>query len=293
MLVSIVALMEAEGPGTLPMTTGELMQGALLHRLSAIDAAAKDRLHGSGQSARPPYTISPLLYDHEEVHGRDVTIVDGDRTWFRVTGLNEGASAFLLEMAQQTERWELASCGRKARFRINRWKTLPSEHPWAGRIALDDLWQSAWLAMQREPDRIWLDFLTPTGFPVEPGHWPAWSHLPLPELVFGSLLRKQRELASALGEPPGGGSAVQSVAALGEYKGESRALNFGGHDSLERGFLGTCEYVIRPEAPRVEVFWLHLLAALAFYCGVGTKTSWGMGVTRRSRYANFTYRGAG
>jgi CRISPR-associated endoribonuclease Cas6 len=291
MLTSIVALMEAEGPGTLPVTTGELMQGALFRRLSAIDAEATDRLHGAGRSVRRPYTISPLLYEHEEVHHREMRIVDGDRTWFRVTGLSESSSELLLEMTQRTQWWELATKGMKARFRVNHWKTLPSEHPWAGRITLDNLWQSAWQAMQRQPDRIWLDFQTPTGFDVSSSVWPNWSHLPLPELVFGSLLRKQQELAPELGEPPGGADEVESLAALAEYDVESRMMKFGGHQSLECGFMGTCEYAIRPDAPRPAVFWMHLLAGLAFYTGVGTKTSWGMGMTRRSRYGDFTYRG--
>ncbi|MBI3490961.1 MAG: CRISPR system precrRNA processing endoribonuclease RAMP protein Cas6 [Acidobacteria bacterium] len=44
-----------------------------------------------------------------------------------------------------------------------------------------------------------------------------------------------------------------------------------------RGFIGTCEYSVGPRAPEDVSRALHLLADFAFFCGVGLKTTMGMG----------------
>ena len=291
MLISLVALMEAEGPGTIPLTTGELMQGALLQHVAGVSREAAGLLHGDRDVPRP-YTISPLMCDHEQLRNRELVIAKGDRTWFRVTGLNAGVAELLMEMASRTSRWDLRTASTAAQFRINHWRSRASEHPWSGCVSHEGLWQSAYYAMKRQPDRIWLDFETPTGFDGPADHWPNWNHLPLPQSVFGSLRKRQRILAPDFGKPPEGEERLETAVALGKFKVQSHALRFEKHGSTESGFTGSCEYLIHPEAAQEEVFWLHLLGGLAFYTGVGMKTSWGMGMTRRSRYLDFTYRGS-
>ena len=54
MLVSLVALVEAEEGGQLPQTHGELMQGALLRRASALGRPVANALHGGNHSAPRP-----------------------------------------------------------------------------------------------------------------------------------------------------------------------------------------------------------------------------------------------
>ena len=62
-------------------------------------------------------------------------------------------------------------------------------------------------------------------------------------------------------------------------------VRFTTHQQL--GFLGTCEYHLRGpdeeitlDAPLAVRQQLFLLAHLAFYCGIGYKTSMGMGQAR-------------
>ena len=54
---------------------------------------------------------------------------------------------------------------------------------------------------------------------------------------------------------------------------------------MQIGFTGRCGYTLPAGAglpPRDEYLWraLHLLAAFAFYAGVGAKTTMGMGTAR-------------
>lgn len=287
MLISLVALLRAQRPGAVPLTTGELMQGALFRRLAAISSRATDILHGSGESAPRPYTISPLMLEHEQTRGRSLVIAEGDPAWFRVTGLTAGVADLLAAMADSTSTWPLFGEGVQADFRITQWRARPEEHPWCGQIHYEELWQASYRDMQKQPDRIWFDFETPTGF-IGGETWPDWSHLPLPQLVFGSLAGKQRSHLASLGEAP---AEIERLAALGAYQTRSHSLRFAKHGSMVSGFTGSCEYLIHPGTDEQTAFWLHLLAGFAFYSGTGWKTSWGMGMTRRSRYREFGYRG--
>lgn len=286
MLVSFVALMEALEPGFTPLTTGDLMQGALFRHVSLLKEEAARALH----SDPPAYTISPLLCDHEEVRGARRVIAAGERTWFRVTALQRDAADLMFAMAERTRRWELFTGSARAVFRINHWKSLASEHPWSGQIHPEDLWQSAWAAMRRQPDRIWLDFQTPTGWARNPDAWPEFQNWPSAGAVFSSLERKCRRHLPELGRDMSLRPA-EDLLALGQYKVESHALRFERHDTPATGFTGSCEYLLRPDASPAETLRVHFLAGLAFYTGIGAKTSWGMGMARRSRYRDFTYRG--
>ena len=62
---------------------------------------------------------------------------------------------------------------------------------------------------------------------------------------------------------------------------ESKRLHFGKH--IETGWVGTCACVFYPEdALDTELLRIvNCLAAFAFYCGTGYKTTMGMGQTRR------------
>ena len=62
---------------------------------------------------------------------------------------------------------------------------------------------------------------------------------------------------------------------------DSRKLNFGKH--IEVGWVGTCACVFYPEdSLDTEMLrTVNCLAAFAFYCGTGYKTTMGMGQTRR------------
>ena len=114
--------------------------------------------------------------------------------------------------------------------------------------------------------------------------------LPLPQLVFQSLLRRWEDIA-----PPELASVVQKErieqylqedgVIVIDYDLTAHHVRFTTH--LQRGFVGMCTYQLRgsdeemtAEAPLTVRQQILLLARLAFYCGVGHKTAMGMGQVR-------------
>jgi CRISPR-associated endoribonuclease Cas6 len=114
--------------------------------------------------------------------------------------------------------------------------------------------------------------------------------LPLPQYVFPGLARRWRELA-----PPEMAGIVQGErieqytlddgVIIADYNLKPHTVKFTTH--WQQGFVGKCKYHLRgsdeattDETPLTMRQQILLLAQLAFYCGVGYKTSMGMGRAR-------------
>lgn len=118
-----------------------------------------------------------------------------------------------------------------------------------------------------------------------------FARLPLPEFVFPGLARRWQELA-----PPELAGIVQKERieqyidddgiVIDDYELRPHQLQFAHHP--QRGFVGRCCYELRtcqedeaaPGAPLTIQQQVVLLAQLAFYCGVGSKSPMGMGRVR-------------
>jgi CRISPR-associated endoribonuclease Cas6 len=117
-----------------------------------------------------------------------------------------------------------------------------------------------------------------------------YARLPLPLYVFPGLARRWQELA-----PPELAGVVQMEQieryideegiVIEDYELKTHRVNFVNHP--QKGFIGTCKYHLRgldeattQDAPLTVRQQLLLLAQLAFYCGVGYKTTMGMGQVR-------------
>jgi CRISPR-associated endoribonuclease Cas6 len=153
--------------------------------------------------------------------------------------------------------------------------TLDSnEHPWAGQISYQDLAAPFLLGGQASPDRkVQLEFVSPTTFRSQGRYIP----LPLPELVFGSLLDRWQAFAPIALSPEVRRLAAEAVA-LARYQTQTRGLPFkaGG---MQIGFTGQVVFA----ALTHDRYWLnvlHLLARFAFYSGVGYQTTTGLGQVR-------------
>ncbi len=124
----------------------------------------------------------------------------------------------------------------------------------------------------------------------ERGYNNHFAILPLPQYVFSGLARRWQELA-----PPELAHLVQRERIeayiqeegmiIGDYELRPHWVTFVKH--RQRGFAGTCSYILRGvdeptslDSPITVRQQLLLLARLAFYSGVGSKTAMGMGQTR-------------
>jgi hypothetical protein len=118
-----------------------------------------------------------------------------------------------------------------------------------------------------------------------------FARLPLPEFVFPGLAKRWQELA-----PPELAGVVQKERieqyidddgiVIDDYDLRPHLLQFAHHP--QRGFVGRCCYELRscqdeettPDTPLTVQQQMVLLAQLAFYCGVGSKSPMGMGRVR-------------
>lgn len=112
--------------------------------------------------------------------------------------------------------------------------------------------------------------------------------LPVPELVFGSLL--QRWNAFAPGPLPDDSRLFASLKLrLGRYQTQTRLVSIDGQ--LHNGFVGVVEFRAISCQERFYLQTLNALADFSFYSGVGYKTTAGLGQVERiaSRPRNETH----
>jgi CRISPR-associated endoribonuclease Cas6 len=117
-----------------------------------------------------------------------------------------------------------------------------------------------------------------------------YARLPLPKYIFPSLARRWHEIA-----PPDLSHIVQKAhieryveadgIIIDDYQLTPHVVHF--IKNRQHGFLGTCTYQLRgpdelttPGAPLTVRQQIYLLAMLAFYTGIGYKTTMGMGQVR-------------
>ncbi|NBT20456.1 MAG: CRISPR system precrRNA processing endoribonuclease RAMP protein Cas6, partial [Proteobacteria bacterium] len=150
--------------------------------------------------------------------------------------------------------------------------------PWAGTGTCEALARLHLIGGRRPAPRVELQFTTPTTFHSQGRSMP----LPLPRLVFGSLLDRWNAFAP-LRIDPEILVVVEQACTIARYDLRTEAVPLGG--GLQIGFVGRCTYGLPPGRgirPADEYAWrvLHLLASFAFFAGVGAKTTMGMGTVR-------------
>jgi CRISPR-associated endoribonuclease Cas6 len=324
MLLSLVLQLTATTDATLTAEPGRAAQALLLDWIGHRDPALAEASHG-GSTTRP-YTVSALRAEGgrservEEVHG-------GQRYALRFTTLTEPLSQLMLEVAARLPATSLQLGG--ATFSVVGVAADAQSHPWAGRSSYNELAQAHFLSISNPPRQVTLEFVTPTTFhhtlacasggtpepqavpPTDGGQDPATSSqkpaagnrqpatanrrqahvnipLPLPELVFGSLITRWNAFAP-LTLPDEVRRYAQECLAISRYRLQTRAMRFG--EVISVGFVGHCQYTALVRDP----YWLRavsLLAAYAFYSGVGQRTTVGMGQVYSSNPAN-ALRGTG
>jgi CRISPR-associated endoribonuclease Cas6 len=267
MFTSVVVTVRPENDIALPATMGHGLHAAFLDLVSQHNPRLADKLHAPGRSK--PFTISPLYGDFIPNNGT-LHLKSEESYWFRVTSLDPSLSALLAEFTPASipsvtlfsEGLPIVAVAKDA-----------NEHPWAGQISAEELYESHVLA-NNLPRSFTLQFHSPTTFRSGGQNMP----FPLPRFIFLTLAEKWNRYSPVhLGEEiaPMLAERVQ----LARYDLRTRMLDFGRYRQV--GFTGRCEF--RIEAKKDDLWGKipHLLADFAFYAGVGYKTTMGMGQVQR------------
>lgn len=153
-------------------------------------------------------------------------------------------------------------------------KNPQSPHPWAEATTYQDLSAPYLLAQRAAERRVSLEFTSPTTFKSGGMHIPV----PLPELVFGSLLEKWNAFAP-IAFPPETKRYAAECLAISRYKLESRSVGVKGQ-ALRMGGIGQVTYTTL----NYDRYWMSLiqvLAEFALFAGVGAGTTMGLGQCRK------------
>ncbi len=267
-LLSLVVTVRVAEPVTVPAHLGRAVHALLLRWLDAHDAALARRWHEA--DGPKPFTCSTLLGAKRSAANTRQLEPEHDY-WFRLTAFEPEVSAALTVRAQHPPR---AVDLDGVILSVTGMTAEPAAHPWAGSAAFEDLAAPYLLAREQAPRRLRLRFAAPVMFHQRGLNMP----LPLPDLVFGSLLDRWNAFSPVAVSPEVRAFCASSVA-LNGFRLRSRGIPVkdGG---LQIGAVGEAGYT----ATRYDRYWMGVLALLAdfaLYAGVGRQVTTGFGQARR------------
>jgi len=271
MLVSLVLVLEAEREAVLPPYLGRASHAVFLRGVAEGDPVLAERLHAPDE--RRPFTCSSLVGARlARVDGELRTVVrPGQSLFLRYTGLTAEVSEHLVRWAgSPPPAVEMDG----VRLTVRQATLDPAVHPWAGQTTYPALAARYLLRGESLERRMGLEFVSPTAFHSGGRNVP----LPLPDLVYGSLVEKWNDFAPVAVSPEVRRFAGECLA-ISRYDLTTQVVP-GKGEGMQIGFVGRCRYA----ALRADPYWLgvlHLLTEYAFWAGVGYQTTMGMGQVRK------------
>lgn len=249
---------------------GRHIHALFLTLVSHVDQQLGNSLHHS-QSDKA-FSLSPLQITRKNGNHNnlkwthDQSIFPGASCWFRVSLLDDTLFSKLTQLwlnLNPNQPWHLGS----AHLQITSILGTPqSDQPWANACAYQQLYEKA-----SSTERTFkLTFATPTAF--RQGKYD--SPLPTPESVFKSLLNRWNKYSSIQITELTIDSLFPSYFNIKtEIVTDSRSKFI--------GCIGNVQYRLLGEVDYSQIKHFNVLADYALYCGVGRKTTMGMGITRR------------
>jgi len=274
-LLSLVLTLKPREAVPAPLHLGRAAHAALLRAVNALNPALAAQLHdGPPDASGPrPFTCSSLMGKRAE--GK----LDPNGAYtLRYTALTSELADLLptLIPAPSPDKGEASLSPIEldgVLFDVVDRPVRSDDSPWAAQTTFEEL-SAPWLLARAEPERrVSLLFASPTTFHSGGRSVP----LPLPELVFGSLLERWNAFAP-VALPEETRRYAAECLAVSRYDLETRSLPFK-EGAVKIGMVGQVTFA----ATRYDRYWLsliHLLAEFALFAGVGAGVTMGMGQAR-------------
>lgn len=260
---------------------GKILHGLFYELLQNASASKGDEVHSA--EGLKPFSTALLLSERQR---RAEAIRAGEELKIRFTFLDDSIYPLLARYFLSTPDLSLDLV--RTELTVARILSTPqSGEEWAGCMSFADLYANA----SDTEKQFTFHFVTPTFF--KRGGGPTYPDLlvplPLPDLLFGSLLRNWNRFAP---------NAFVDAALLREVcahhleitqhriTSQFARLVFQKENSQYRtsslpGFVGACSFRLVELHDHAIIKTLNTLADFAFYSGVGAKTTMGFGVSRR------------
>lgn len=259
LMKSFAVILQATADQSVPVSNGYLLFASLCALFRGTEL---DQIFHSHEKGVKGISLSPLFAGNFSTVKRNSAfqLKRGMASAFKINFIHDDVADVFAEIMERNHGRPLRVGG--AGFQISQ-LCLPGEHPYAQASSPQQLTPSA------PPLSVGLQVLTPAGFKVEGKQF----FLPDAKVIYGGLLRKWRELfaASAWGGLENEFAAVE----LEYFQIESRAVRFKA-DRIFRGFCGEISFSLRTLSPE-NAAAVAALNGLAFFTGLGYKTSQGMG----------------
>ena len=268
MLTSTVFKLCPEVNVNLPITLGNAFYAVLLQLVSQYDPDLAVALHD--HNGPKPFTTSPLQ-GPQTPSGRQVLVHANEPYWLRVTSIDPYLSRIMAAIETDPPPTLRLHDGQ---FVVTQVSSQPQDHPWAACTPYDALYTTALRRDRRSRPQVTLRFESPTAFNSQ-GRTQV---LPLPRLVFGSLLQRWNQYAPF---PLDEDLIEEFEIGIDIERHELKTVmqHFRRYQ-LQVGFVGECTYGVR-QGVEEEIIWaMRLLARFALFSGVGTRTTMGMGQVR-------------
>ena len=265
-LASLVFTLTAAETTSMPLHTGRILHASFLRWLERDHAELVAQLHEANHPR--PYTVSNLQ-GALTPQGERLKLAQGDTCWFRLTAMEE---FFLQCVRTSIEQHKIGPQPDDRRLVPGPIFQTRDEHPWAAATSFAQLAQTLSREAAERPltHSLALRFDSPTCFIENKQALP----LPVPNYVFGYLANKW-QLASPFALPVDDVQHFVESLHLSHAKIETQRVDVQKYERT--GFTGEARFALHHALPENYRQALHLLAKFAFFSGVGSHTTMGMG----------------
>lgn len=269
-LASLIFTLTAAAPTSVPRYSARVLHASFLRWLERDHAELVAQLHDANHVR--PYTLSNLQGELMP-NSRDerLRIEAGATVWFRLTAMEE---FFLQCVFASIEKYKTGPQPDDRRLVPGPIYYSLDQHPWADLSSFAQIAQTVARESSGQPLRqhVTLRFHSATCFIENKQALP----LPVPNHVFGYLLNKW-QLASPFALPLDEVQHFVESIHLSHAKIETEQVDLQKYQRT--GFTGEARFALHPALPENYRQALHMLAKFAFFSGVGSHTTMGMGQT--------------
>jgi CRISPR-associated endoribonuclease Cas6 len=256
--------------GTLSGAAGELAHAAFYAAINAAEPELARRMHEAQE--RSAFTLSPLRGYRRNSDGQTLHVSEGQQGWLRVTLLDDELSAVLFRFLQ---RQPLVMRLGDLQFAVQDALGAPGSHPWAGYSTLTEL-----QAIDQAPDVWTVEFASPLA--IRWGDLPNGQRrivsFPMPRLAVAGLRTRWDRLTGDTWGRAFEEWVEHNVIVSCVWNWHAESFQF--QRQSYQGGVGKLEYQLLDPSNRANVIHFHRLLHLAFFTGIGYKTTHGLGQVR-------------
>lgn len=276
-LHALVIKLSAHAAGILPGTVGELAHAAFYGAVQAVDPVLSVQMHDAQE--RSAFSLSPLYGYWQSPADQRIHVSQGQEGWLRLGLLDDRLFAVFMQHLLSNSRPTLR-LGPVA-FAIHEVFGAPGSHPWVGYTTLDEL-----RALTATPNQWTLEFASPTA--IRWGEAENKSRrvelFPQPRMAIAGLRTRWDRLTGDTWGRAFEEWVERNVVVSRIWQWQTQAFGFQKQSYV--GGLGRLDYRLLDASHAANVAHFNRLLHLAFYAGIGYKTTHGLGQVRLLQPSN-------